>query len=49
MISKCCRAPIYAASSIEKVQLYSDWYECSHCQRPCDTVNFNLMESIKDD
>lgn len=49
MISKCCRAEIYVASSYNNVQLYSDWYECSHCERPCDTVNFNSQENIQNE
>lgn len=38
MVSKCCGAAIYSARSMYIAQLYDDWYECSHCKRPCDTM-----------
>lgn len=38
MISRCCRAEIYSAKSEYCAQLSDDWYECSHCYRPCDTM-----------
>jgi hypothetical protein len=38
MISRCCRVNIYNAQSEYSGQLSEDWYECSHCARPCDTI-----------
>lgn len=29
IVSKCCKEDVTASC---------DWYECTHCHRPCDTI-----------
>lgn len=58
MSSVCCSARVFAAHSsggwwIEGKVVY-DWYECSQCKQPCDTVtalslNINQSEGNEND
>lgn len=45
MVSKCCRATLCVATSFFCIQLEYDYYICTHCFKPCDTL---FMESRKD-
>lgn len=40
MLSYCCNANVIIPCSKEDSdkQIISDWYECSHCHRPCDRL-----------
>lgn len=41
MVSKCCNAVVYTACSLPFVQITDNWYECSQCSMPCDTMFIN--------
>lgn len=47
MMSKCCRAEIYYASSIY-THIFDDWYECSQCGLPCATVISHYYKDSKE-
>lgn len=41
LVSRCCKMLIFTASALYCSHLESDYYECSHCSRPCDTIILN--------
>lgn len=47
MVSKCCKAEIYPASSLYSAQIDSDWYECSNCSKHCDTMVLSYYKDEK--
>lgn len=47
MVSKCCKAEIYLASSLYSAQIDTDWYECSACLKHCDTMLLNYYKEEK--
>ncbi len=49
MISRCCRVIVNTASSLYSFQLDHDWYECSKCHRPCDTMNLTETREGRQD
>lgn len=38
MVSRCCQAQVELASSLLMKQLEEDFYQCSQCCKPCDTM-----------
>lgn len=49
MVSRCCRASICVASSFFSVQTECDYYICTYCFKPCDTMFLDLSRKDKHD
>ena len=50
MLSRCCKADICVNGADLRwwdKQMTSSWYECTHCGRPCDTIEKSITN--KDD
>ena len=38
-VSECCSAPVRVRSSwANGLDAVTNWYECSNCHQPCDTI-----------